>query len=1446
MKSVYLNFLVQFILLLCFNYSQASESFVFKQIGTQEGLSQNTVRSILVDKKGFVWAGTLDGINRFDGSRFITYKPGFGKAVNLTDHRIRSIFESKNGLLWLRKYDNTFSCYDPQTESLIEVNRGDKIIPLNFTNYMEASDSSVWLWDSRNGCIKIKKQGCNLQAVFYAPPASGLLSGGGVEMVFEDSRRNIWIGCVNGLNLAAGNRVQGKFYTKKPAIHFRKAIEVNHIIYFISEQDYICRYDLNNHKFLPELRTPQTYYFTDIAKMDDDHLLFSSRNEGLLSFTISTSVFNQNPFSGKNISRAAQLISDSKGGIWIFDHSGVLRRYLSETRGLKDLNLIPSQIASVIDFERYNVFIDSRNVYWITTYGNGLFRYEPQTGLLENYQYSNRENSLPSNYLLAITEDRFGSLWIGSEYAGIIKVVRQRFKVQYFRPEKDNSPGTSNNVKVVFEDSKKNVWVGTKNGSLYLYNQTLASYRCIHKNMNPYTILEDHESRIWIGTKGNGIYVYNLSGDKQLMHFVNEAGSNKSLAHNSVFNIIQDSHKRIWVATFGGGLDLLENNNGKYSFKHFFSNEGNKSYIRYLYEDHTGNIWAGSYAGLMYFHPDKLIASPRNYRLYTYNSNNPEGLNCNDIKTIYEDRRRRLWVGTAGGGLNLLVKGKDKSADRFVKYTTKEGLPSDIVTSIVEGANGELWISTENGITRFDDQQKTFMLYRFSENSNGNYYSENAGTLRRNGDMMWGTLDGLVAFNPSKFIRSKYAPPVIFTDLYIFDQRVRPGEDDSPIPYSITDTKHLELKHYQNTFTLNFSNLDHSEPGMNKYSYIMEPFESSWSLPGNSNAATYKNLPPGDYTFRVKGSNPDGNWNNEESVLHITVHPPFWKSTAAKLIYLIVLLLLVGFAIITLIKITRLNNMVRMEKQLTDYKLRFFTNISHEFRTPLTLIHAAVESLTGMKSMSPEASKHLDLLTRNSKQMSRLIDQLLEFRKIQNNILTLNLEATEITDYIYDIYYNFREISYQKDIDFKLEMITGKWNIYIDRNKVEKIIFNLLSNAFKFTPRRGMVELVIEKGSNDCCRISVKDTGIGIPKEKQSQLFSRFMQIHFSAEGTGVGLALVKEFIEAHKGKVWFEENPGGGSVFIVELPSEGVYKDARYVDDEISKPITAEQQMHAVETEVSALQGNHDLKLLIIDDNKDIRDYLTEELRSHFTIETAEDGRGGLEKAIAGNPDLIICDVKMPGMDGIEVTTRIKDDFQTSHIPVILLTALSSESIQLAGSECGADAYIMKPFSMKFLFSRVYKLIEQREKLKKRFSIDIHVKENILSRSDKDKEFYTLINKIIDDNLSRHDFSVEEFTDLSLQKRTIFYKKVKGLTGYSPNELIKIKRMKKAAELILEGKHTVAEVSWKVGIEDQFYFSKCFKAQFGCSPSKYGSHDGLSRGEKESDLAVDIRGDDE
>lgn len=1409
---------------------QHDETLAFKQISTQDGLSQNTVRSVIVDGRGYIWAGTLDGLNRYDGTRFLTYKPKFGKSVALNDHRVKTIVEDANQLIWIRKYDNTFSCYNHDNESFLLANNHSKQLPFNYANQLLASDSSIWFWDSRNGCMQVKWNEKTLDVSFLSEPTNSRLTHIGIENIIEDSQQNIWICGITGLNLISKDGSVQQFFQNETQYRFRRMVEHQGILYFITDASTIHRYDLKRKKFINQLVAPGQIRFLDGAMLNDKQLLITSRSHGLLRLNIQNESFDFNVFAEKRaFGNSPQLVTDRKKNIWIYDHSGYVKHFDPHTQRITELQLIPSQIISVIDNERYNFFIDSKDQYWITTYGNGLFRYDPSSGNLENYRYHPQSNSPASDYLLSIAEDKTGNLWIGSEYAGLIKVVKQNYKVNYIRPEANNLPGTGNNVKVIFEDSKENVWVGTKNGSLYLYNKTLTNSRLIHKNMNPYTIIEDHKNRIWIGTKGNGIYVYDAHGSRELMHFTNNENDSKTLGNNSIFSLLLDKDNRIWVASFGGGLDLFDESDGNKQFVHFFYDDGNKSFIRYLFQDSQGNIWAGSYEGLISFKPNELISNPNIYKLFSYNPNEEEGLNCNDIKTIFEDSRKQLWIGTAGGGLNLFQK-DENGKGIFTKFTTKQGLPSDIVTAMLESRDSMLWISTENGIAQYNAATNTFMTYLFSDDTRGNYYSENAAMLRRNGEMLWGTLDGMIAFNPNKFVRNRNVPPVMLTDFFVFDQRLDPQSPHSPLEQAIGNTKTLAINHKQNTFTLHFASLNLTNPAMNKYSYMLEPFDKFWSSPTNITEATYKNLPPGKYIFKVKGANPDGIWSDEITEIFIDVKPPWWKSKWAQIMYVVVTLMLLYSTFMVIFRLNILNNAVKIEKQLTDYKLRFFTNISHEFRTPLTLIRSAVESLSEQKDLPEPTQKQVALLDRNAKQMNRLIDQLLEFRKIQNNVLTLNLELTELSEYMLNIFYTFKEVATHKNIEYTFNMNPEKWELYIDRNKVEKIVFNLLSNAFKFTPVNGKIEFKIEKNDEtDRCIILVCDSGLGIPKEKQHLLFSRFMQINFSSEGTGVGLSLVKEFTEAHKGRVWFEENKGGGSIFQVELPaSASTYNDVNFIPSgtEHHEPLVADIESEALQIEGDFVkpESPHEWRILIIDDNKDIRDFLTEELGKHFKTETAENGRIGLEMAINNNPDLIICDVKMPEMDGIEVTSRLKNDFQTSHIPIILLTALSSDSLKLRGSECGADAYIMKPFSLKYLLSRVYKLIEQREKLRKRYSVDIENKENPLSNNDKDKEFHDLITKILEENMANPNFSVEEFTELSGQKRTIFYKKVKGLTGYSPNELIKIKRMKRAAELLLEGKHTVSEVSWKVGIEDQFYFSKCFKAQFGCAPSKYGN----------------------
>jgi signal transduction histidine kinase/DNA-binding NarL/FixJ family response regulator len=780
------------------------------------------------------------------------------------------------------------------------------------------------------------------------------------------------------------------------------------------------------------------------------------------------------------------------------------------------------------------------------------------------------------------------------------------------------------------------------------------------------------------------------------------------------------------------------------------------------------------------------------------------------------------------------VPASGNEKERFVAYTTENGLFGDFVSGIMEDKNNNLWISTESGITKFDKKNNSFIIYKFSEKTYGDHFNENANLYCRNGNMLWGSLDGLLVFNPLSFVPDTITSPIILTNFSVFDQPVRVGEKDSPLKQAISYANKIKLSYKQNTFTIEFATLALKDPQKNKYVYMLENYDKQWSSPNYLNTAAYKNIPPGKYVFKVRGTNSDGIWSNNATEINITVTPPFWLSVYAYIIYTLLILGILFMAFKLSHKFNVLNNNIKVEKELTNFKLRFFTNISHEFRTPLTLIRGAIENLNMQNDIPDKTRKQINVLNRNSSILTRLIDQLLEFRKIQNNVLTLDLEETDIIDFSREIYNSFKEIADQKNIEYLFNSNITHYNMFIDRRKVDKILYNLLSNAFKFTSKNGLIEFVINIDANrEVCFIQVKDNGIGIPKDKQHLLFSRFMQINFSSAGTGIGLSLVKEFIDVHKGKIWYESNQEQGSIFNVELSTnQEIYHGENFVASPGSEalseqvnavmlpPVNPEENVQLPNIEKSALSN---YKILVIDDNDDIRDFLVDEFSKYVQVDSADNGMKGLLLAEEINPDLIICDVMMPEMDGFEVTRRLRDDFQTCHIPIILLTAHSSMEHQLEGIQSGADAYIMKPFSLKYLLASVFKLIEQREQLKKRFSNEYVLDGNLITSTDKDKEFYNLINKIMEDHIADYQFSVDKFAELAKLRRTLFYKKVKGITGISPNELIKVKRLKRAAELLLQGDLTVSEISYKVGFEDPFYFSKCFKAQYNCSPSKYG-----------------------
>ena len=957
----------------------------------------------------------------------------------------------------------------------------------------------------------------------------------------------------------------------------------------------------------------------------------------------------------------------------------------------------------------------------------------------------------------------------------------------------------------------------------------------LHAAVVEIIVEKDAEGRVWYGTRGKGVMV----GDEQYSH---HAGDPASLSSNQVYNLYKDSRGRMWVATLGGGLNLAIREDGVYRFRSFFLKEG-ENRVRAVCEDANGWMWMGTDKGVFVFRPEELLNNPDAYYNYTLENGD---LYSNEIRSIVRDSRGCMWIAETGAGFSYCMPGEDYARLEFTHYGMTDGLVNNMVQDFVEDLRGDMWISTEYGISCFDREAGLFENYFFSTNVLGNIYTENCGIRLPDGRLAFGTNYGLNIINPGALAEEVgNESTVTFTDLKLDGVSVRPGDEHSPLESALPYVSEIKLPYYQNSFVIDFSTLDYVRQGIQKFIYRLEGYEKTWSKPSPLSFAAYKNLRPGTYRLRVKASNALGVWSGKESVLKITVKPPFWKTGWAYLAYALLAggLLYVAFSIFS--KMNALRNQIKVEEQLTEYKLVFFTNISHEFRTPLTLIQNALEKIHRAGKLPREIASSVSLMDKSTGRMLRLINQLLEFRKMQNNKLSLALEKADVMDFLRDIALSFNDIIESKQMIFRFLPSVGKYEMFIDRSMLDKIVYNLLSNAFKYTPSGGKILLsatVDEAGKAFVIRVS--DTGVGIPKEKRDELFKRFAKSRFTGSSMGIGLHLTHELVSVLKGTIAYKENTeaGGGSVFVVTLPLDAsVYEEKDFLIQDnviLREEEQAEKQQaewllkdkeEMQEAEIEAFEPLNHRKVLVIEDDTDVREFLKSELNKYFEVTAASDGKSGLKEAHEHDFDLIISDVMMPGYSGFELTRQLKNDFETSHIPIILLTALDANESHLEGIDSGADAYITKPFSMHLLLTRAFRLIEQRDRLRKKFSNDPSAKlSSALCTTDRDKQFTERLALIIEKNMQNPQLSIDDLAGMMGVGRSIFYRKVRGITGYSPNEYLRIIRMKKAADLLAQSDTvTIAEVAREVGVNDPFYFSRCFKEQFGMSPTAYQKNKG-------------------
>ena len=1346
-----------------------------KKVTIQDGLPSNVVSDMQQDQKGFLWFSTHNGLARYDGNVVTTYldndSTGVSALIGRTKNALEDVTYKK---LWVYSSSERLTCLnmvDGKEEKYCQ-----EVEKLHFTKWKLVCDGMFWLWGAKDGAMLVDyRSGSFLTRRF----AQAEIGSSRVPLIDSLDKDNVVLCTTDKVFLYS----EGRLFCIAKGMRMSRTRSFHHKMLMVSEKGDVY-----------VLRQGKLQRFSHVAYVDGEvatgdllmgnrWILFTNRR----SFSIDVRTGKVAECEGEWLIPNGRIIIDNRGRKWIYNKTGVLR--LVKQGKLVSLSLFPQQTTNYIDYERFHIVEDKHGLIWISTYGKGLFVFNQDLTQSQHFVADKfGESPIASNYLLGIIADRHDGIWVSSEYGGVSHIQVMDKGVERIYPNGEGNMDFSNVVRMVKKLPDGTVMVGTREGSLYHYSADMRQLLGkSHFDSNVYSIAQMPNGETWIGTRGKGIY-----GAKGL-----------DFRDKNVFCMASDAKHRMWIGTFGKGLSLALPRSGGYAVKTFFADSVGLNEVRCMVVDKKGVLWCGTSGGLIRIPTDEFVHDAKAFQVYVRDY---------EIRDVLIDRQERLWLSVSGEGLVQVELRDGNMEPKFHVFNTSNGLVNNLVQSVVDTPDGNLWISTQQGVTAWNARKKSFENYMFSRNPMGNVYNENSAVCLDDGRVVLGGNYGLTIIQPSRLSHVSGLTDVVFTSY----------------PYS----DEITLTYEQRSPNIHFSTLDYSDVRNVKYTYRLEGFDQAWSKPSSTPWAAYQKLPAGKYVLHVKACTSDGTWG-KESTLVIRVKPPFYLTSWAIMIYV----LLVLGVIILVVKFVHdknvLRNRIRLEQELTRYKLVFFTNIAHEFRTPLTLMQGSLEKekrIMKANRWQTELEKTIRVMDKSVQRMLRLIDQLLEFRKMQAGKLKLSLQETDAVMFVKGICRMFDDAAESKEIAYSFESSEQSRAMFLDQQMIDKVVFNLLSNAFKYTPAKGTISVSLS--FTDVMTIRVADTGVGIPQEKRAQLFSRFMQSSYTGESFGIGLHLTHELVKTHHGEIAYQENEGGGSVFVVTIPlqkdcyeaSDFLVKDSPILKADLVKERDGQEEKttDAVPSAPSAPLNRR--TILLIEDDNDVREFLLSELESCFDLKVASDGKTGIAMAKELDVDLIVSDVMMPGMNGFELTKRLKNSFETSHIPIILLTALSTDENVLEGTESGADAYITKPFSPQLLMARILQLLNQREILRQKFSKEPQEIRSAMLSNDQDSLFVKRLDSIIYSRLGEQDLSVDKVAGLLHLGRTIFYKKVRGTTGYTPNEYIRVIRLRKAAELLKEGEKNVSEVAYAVGFDNPYYFSKCFKEQFGMPPSQYRS----------------------
>ncbi|WP_146901241.1 two-component regulator propeller domain-containing protein [Adhaeribacter aerolatus] len=1378
--KIYLStFLLWF---LCSGVLAQTGDYKFTRLNNTQGLLHNQINCILEDSQGFMWFGTMSGLNRFDGYNFKAFRHDVRDSTSIRNNYISNLAEGPEQMLLVVTRWSGLNIYNPRTERFLSK-------PDNFLRKYGVPDASVekvikdqqgnfWFVHTREGIFKYDSHLRKTIRLAYSTADSLTIHSNQISDITEDGKGNLWLMHYDGVL---------EKISKTGKVIFRN--------YFL------------NRKFG---QTSQGYgLFSDA---DGDAWIFMNNEaKGLFYFDAKKQVFTHIHHDSDKVKLNANIVrgvtQDNRHRIWVGTDHGGINLLDKKTFTVRYLVNEPDDFRSLSQNSVYSVYTNKAGIVWVGTYKEGVNYYHPDVIRFKLYQHLPANTaSLPFNDINRVVEDAKGNLWLGTNGGGLIYFDRANNQFKQFQYDANDPNSLSNNIIV----------------GLHL----------------------DRDQKLWIGTYFGGLNVYD---GQKFTRYRHNPDDPSSLSDDRVWEIFEDAKRNLWVGTLGGGLDLLDRKTN--TFRHHRSGRPNSvhsDFISSITEDREGYLWVATAFGVDQYNPATGV-----FKHFVNRNNNPQGLSNNNVTTVIEDSRGLIWMGT-NEGLNLY----DKRCNAFRSFRQEDGLLDNSILGIVEDNQHNLWVSTPKGLSSLIIGRKqdggfdfSFKSYDQQDGLQDKAFNNNAAWKTKRGELVFGGADGFNIFQPERITRNKAIPVLVFTDFEIFNRSIGVGDTLNGrvvLEKAITGKKEITLKYHENMFSVAFAALDYLQPEKNRYVYHLDGFSDEWlAVDSKLRKVTFTNLDPGNYVLRVKAANNDGIWNQEGIQLKITILPPFWQSKPAIAAYVMVVLLLLWLARHFLVERERLRFRIVQERQeakrrheLDVMKIKFFTNVSHEFRTPLTLILTPLEKI--IKNTTDEGQKsHLLLMHRNARRLLNLVNQLLDFRRMEVQEIHLQPTKADIICFIKETAFSFSDLSEKKNIRFNLVSEVEQLEILFDPDKLEKILFNLLSNAFKFTPEGGEISLNLhltaatrKNGkSGQQLIIKVKDSGIGIPAENHEKIFRQFFQSDVPGsmvnQGSGIGLAITKKFVRLHGGTITVQSQPGEGSCFTVVLPVAKAFTAKA-----APEPVVQEIQQSAALPVVSdlaggAMAGSKNGKkpvVLLIEDNEDFRFYLKDNLQAYYTIKEAADGKQGWQQVLACNPDLVVSDIMMPEMDGITLSRKLKKDPRTANIPVILLTANASEEQQMVGYQTGASDYIVKPFNFEILLSRIRNLVNQHANFREALQPKIEVKPQEVQVTSLDDKLIRKAIAYTEKNISNPDFSVEDLSREMGMSRVYLYKKLLALTGKAPLEFIRTVRLKRAAQLLTESQLTVSEVAYEVGFNNPKYFTKYFKVEFNCLPSAYAA----------------------